>query len=424
MDQKLHLLGMTLAEITESVMELKLPQFTSKQIADWVYLKRVRSIDEMSNISLKNREILNESFDVGRSAPLDVKTSADGTMKMLFKTDSGKFIETVTIPEFDRLTICVSCIPMAIGGWLSAIYQGRVAASAINVVAKKPDDWAKGIILCGIVEFYAILSLLASVLLFGVTRLFRQSEKVSAKDLRYLMLVAFCEPFMYFIGEANGMQYVSPTLGSLIISTIPLVSALGAWIFLKERIYPLLIVGLLVSFSGVALLSFAEPDLHGTLKGVLLLMVAVFSGMFYGITVRRMTLKYRSLTIVTWQNFFGMLYMLPLFRYFDLGHFLTVRHSAVGLLTIAAMSVFASVGAFLLYTGVIRELGLIRSNVFTNLIPVFTVFLAFFILGERLSLRGAAGVTLTVLGLLISQSHDLRQLRRKSLSKNLSQSGM
>jgi len=63
------------------------------------------------------------------------------------------------------LTICVSCIPMAIGGWLSAIYQGRVAASAINVVAKKPDDWAKGIILCGIVEFYAILSLLASVLL-------------------------------------------------------------------------------------------------------------------------------------------------------------------------------------------------------------------------------------------------------------------
>ena len=63
------------------------------------------------------------------------------------------------------LTIFVSCIPMAIGGWLSAIYQGRVAASAINVVAKKPDDWAKGIILCGIVEFYAILSLLASVLL-------------------------------------------------------------------------------------------------------------------------------------------------------------------------------------------------------------------------------------------------------------------
>ena len=72
-------------------------------------------------------------------------------------------IQPLTITQ--GLTIFVSCIPMAIGGWRSAIYQGRVAASSINIVAKKPDDWSKGIILCGIVEFYAILSLLASVLL-------------------------------------------------------------------------------------------------------------------------------------------------------------------------------------------------------------------------------------------------------------------
>jgi V/A-type H+-transporting ATPase subunit K len=54
---------------------------------------------------------------------------------------------------------------MALGGWLSAIFQGRVAASCINVLAKKPNDWAKGIILCVTVEFYAILSLLASILM-------------------------------------------------------------------------------------------------------------------------------------------------------------------------------------------------------------------------------------------------------------------
>lgn len=63
------------------------------------------------------------------------------------------------------LTIFVSCLPIALGGWLSAIFQGRVAASAINIVSKRPDDWSKGIILCGIVEFYAILSLLATILL-------------------------------------------------------------------------------------------------------------------------------------------------------------------------------------------------------------------------------------------------------------------
>lgn len=72
-------------------------------------------------------------------------------------------IQLLTITQ--GMTVLVSCIPMAIGGLISAVAQGRVAASSINVVAKKPNDWSKGIILCGIVEFYAILSLLASILL-------------------------------------------------------------------------------------------------------------------------------------------------------------------------------------------------------------------------------------------------------------------
>lgn len=99
---------MTLQEITENVTALGLPKFAGKQVADWVYLKKVKSIDEMTNISLKNREAIAQKFSVGRSEPLDIQTSVDGTRKMLFKTSSGKFVETVTIPEDERLTICVS----------------------------------------------------------------------------------------------------------------------------------------------------------------------------------------------------------------------------------------------------------------------------------------------------------------------------
>ena len=72
-------------------------------------------------------------------------------------------IQPLTISQ--GMAIFVSCLPMAMGGWRSAIYQGRVAAASINIIAKRPDDWSKGIILCVIVEFYAILSLLASILL-------------------------------------------------------------------------------------------------------------------------------------------------------------------------------------------------------------------------------------------------------------------
>ena len=59
----------------------------------------------------------------------------------------------------------VACLPMALGGLFSAILQGRVAVAGINILAKKPDDWSKGMIFCITVEFYAILSLLASFLM-------------------------------------------------------------------------------------------------------------------------------------------------------------------------------------------------------------------------------------------------------------------
>ena len=66
---------------------------------------------------------------------------------------------------FEGLQYFGACLPMALGGLFSAIAQGRVAAGSINILAKKPDDWAKGMVLCGIVEFYAILSLLASMIM-------------------------------------------------------------------------------------------------------------------------------------------------------------------------------------------------------------------------------------------------------------------
>ena len=63
------------------------------------------------------------------------------------------------------LQVFNACLPIALGGLLSAIAQGKVAAASVNILAKKPDDWSKGMILCITVEFYAILSLLASFLM-------------------------------------------------------------------------------------------------------------------------------------------------------------------------------------------------------------------------------------------------------------------
>lgn len=105
---KLPLLGKTLNELKTIAVELGMPAFTGKQLADWIYKKRITSIDEMSNISLQNRNLLNEKYEIGRSIPVESQVSVDGTIKYLFRTHKNQFIESVYIPEEDRATLCVS----------------------------------------------------------------------------------------------------------------------------------------------------------------------------------------------------------------------------------------------------------------------------------------------------------------------------
>ena len=94
-----------------------MPAFTARQIAQWLYVKHVKSIDEMTNLSKQNRALLTEQYEVGTLAPIDCQRSKDGTIKYLFpvlcdseaKHAEGLFVETVFIPDKDRATLCVSC---------------------------------------------------------------------------------------------------------------------------------------------------------------------------------------------------------------------------------------------------------------------------------------------------------------------------
>lgn len=106
--QKRPLLGLTLAELQNVVKNLRMPGFSAKQIASWLYDKRVTSIDDMSNLSLKHRGLLKEIYEVGAEAPMDAMRSVDGTVKYLYRTGEGHFVEAVYIPEEDRATLCVS----------------------------------------------------------------------------------------------------------------------------------------------------------------------------------------------------------------------------------------------------------------------------------------------------------------------------
>ena len=122
------LLGKTLPELQEVALSVGLQKFAGKQLAEWLYVRRVSSFDEMTNISLKGREALKANYIIGRHAPTREAVSVDGTRKYLFEiqqsegrsnsesglsaqrsnSESGRFVETVFIPEDDRATLCVS----------------------------------------------------------------------------------------------------------------------------------------------------------------------------------------------------------------------------------------------------------------------------------------------------------------------------
>lgn len=105
--QRKPLLAMTLDELKTVVQSLSMPSFAGKQIADWLYKKRITSIVDMSNLSVANRAKLSEAYEVGAYAPIQVSTSQDGTKKYLFELN-GRYIESVMIPDGDRFTLCVS----------------------------------------------------------------------------------------------------------------------------------------------------------------------------------------------------------------------------------------------------------------------------------------------------------------------------
>ena len=107
-NDKPTLLGMTLPEIQAVAAELGMPRFAAKQIAAWIYDKKVADIDGMTNLSLKHRELLKARYELGASAPVEAVRSVDGTVKYLFPAGEGRYVEAVYIPEAERATLCVS----------------------------------------------------------------------------------------------------------------------------------------------------------------------------------------------------------------------------------------------------------------------------------------------------------------------------
>lgn len=240
--------------------------------------------------------------------------------------------------------------------------------------------------------------------------------KIRKQDRKLFLMLALFEPFFYFLGESFGLTYVSATVCSVLISTIPVFATIGAWLIFKERLKAINYAGIILSFVGVLVFILnRDGSISFNIKGLGLLLLAVISAVGYNLTLSRLVGYYTPVYIVNVQNIIGAVLFLPLFLILDFKHFTTTPFTFEMFRPIIELALFASCGAFILFAYSVKNMGVTKANVFSNCIPLFTALFSFIILGENLTVQNIIGMAIVITGLFLSQMNG----RKKSIDEAL-----
>lgn len=249
-----------------------------------------------------------------------------------------------------------------------------------------------------------LLIAIAVLLLFG--KITGQLKLPRREDIKWFLLLAFFEPFLYFIGETYGLTRISPTIASVMIATIPVFAPFAAYFVLKEKVSRTNIAGILISFAGIVSIVTVGSS-HSTatdFKGVALISLAVLSAICYAIVLKKLSEHYNGITIIFCQNCIAFCYFLPLFLGFEAPHVHEIVWRTDSIACVVLLAVFASSISFVLFAEAVRRIGVTRSNAFCNLMPVLTAVFSALILHEVLPSRQIIGIIVVIAGLFVSQT--------------------
>ncbi len=223
-------------------------------------------------------------------------------------------------------------------------------------------------------------------------------------DIKYIFLLALFEPCFYFIFEAKALLYTSASQAGMITSLMPIITAIAAGFFLKEIITRKLIFGSLVAMFGAVWLSVQATTSYSApnpMLGNFLEFCAMICAAGYTIVARYLSNKYSALFITAIQVFIGAVFFFPFFIY-------EISTSNMQF-TIEALSwsvylgIVVTLGGYGLYNFALTKIEASKAAVFIYLIPIFTVFLAYILLGEKLSSKELIASSLILIGVFISQ---------------------
>ena len=222
-------------------------------------------------------------------------------------------------------------------------------------------------------------------------------------DWKYLLGLAACEPCLYFLFEALALQHTSAAQAGMVTALLPLLVAVGAFIFLGERISRTTLAGFLLAVIGAVWLSLAgSADEHASnpILGNFYELLAMLCAMGYTLLLKHLSSRYSPFLLTAMVAFVGTLFFLPLALVTEP---LTTRISPMGLGAVAYLGILVTVGAYGLYNFGVSRLPASQASGFTNLIPVFTLLFAILLLGESLNGMQVLAAALVFSGVLLSQ---------------------
>ena len=268
--------------------------------------------------------------------------------------------------------------------------------------------WTDKLIALGIPIFYFVFVriLLAGVILFLFNTAYTRIKRIQRQDLPKFLLLAFFEPFIYFICETYGLKLTgSPTLSALVIATIPIFSIGAGMLFFKEKINAVNVIGIFLSLVGILMVVMAKGELGDKfIWGVVLLLIAVISEVGHASITKSLAGNYSSQVIVMYQFLIGAIYLFPLFIWKGIEGFSVETHFTPDVwYPIICLAVLCSSLAFSLWVSTIKSLGVAISRIFSALIPVAAAIIAWVLGHEMLDQRQWAGIGISTLGVILSQ---------------------
>ena len=268
--------------------------------------------------------------------------------------------------------------------------------------------WTDKLIGLGIPIFYFVFVriLLAGLVLFLFNTAYGRIKRIQRQDIPKYLLLAFFEPFIYFICETFGLKLTgSPTLSALVIATIPIFSIGAGMLFFKEKINIVNIIGILFSLIGIVMVAMAKGELgEKFIWGVVLLLIAVIAEVGHASITKSLSGNYSSQIIVMYQFLIGSLYLFPLFLWKGTEGFdVTVYFSPEVWYPLICLAILCSSLAFSLWVSTIKNLGVAKSSIFSALIPVAAAIIAWVLGHEMLNSRQWIGIGISTVGVILSQ---------------------